>query len=70
MLYITIACNDICPLFMRTCVLRVLHMSNYIFSPQLHLSNGKLAARETMPYVNGFPVGCCDHSSLMERDPN
>ncbi len=26
--------------------------------------------QETRPYVNGFPLGCCDHSSLMERDPN
>jgi len=24
---------------------------------------------ETRPYVSGFPLGCFDHSSLMERDP-
>jgi hypothetical protein len=34
--------NDICPFFMKTCVLRVPNMINYIFSMHLQLSNGKL----------------------------
>jgi len=25
--------------------------------------------QETSPYVGGSPLGYCDHSSLMERDP-
>ncbi len=45
-------------------------MINYIFSMHLQLSNGKKLSlqQETRPYVSGFPLGCCDHSSLMERD--
>jgi hypothetical protein len=52
---------------------------NYIFSPDLYLSNGKqlFLQQETRPHVNGFPLGCCDHSTLcscdhsnlMEREP-
>ncbi len=49
---------------------KVLNMINYIISPQLQVSNGKWMPlqQETRPYVSGFPLGCCDHSSLMERD--
>ncbi len=45
-------------LFMRTCVPRVPNMINYIFSPQLHLSNGKPLAlpQETRPYASGFSI--------------
>ncbi len=63
--------NGICPFVTRTCVARVLDLINYTFSPYLQLSNGKWLSlqQETSPYVSDFPLGYCDHSTLMERDP-
>jgi hypothetical protein len=67
--------------FHENCVPRVPNMINYIFSPKLQLSNGNWPSLQngTRPYVNGFPLGFCDHStkhcvgchhiSLMEKDP-
>ncbi len=56
---------------MRTCVSRVSNMIDYIFSLHLQLSNGKQLSlhQETRPCNNGFPLGWCDHSSLLEREP-
>jgi len=53
------------------CVASILNMINYIFSIHLQLSNGKWLSlqQETRHYVSGFPLGCCDHSILMERGP-
>jgi hypothetical protein len=50
----------------RTCVPRVLNMTYYIFSTHLQLSNGKQLSphQETRPKISGFPLGCCDHSTL------
>jgi hypothetical protein len=55
--------------FMETCVPKVLNMINYIVSPHLELSNGKLLflQEETMPYVSGFPLSCCAHSYIYNR---
>jgi hypothetical protein len=48
--------------YMRTYVLRVPNLINYIFSMHVQLSNGERKQlslqQETMPYVNGFPVVC------------
>jgi len=57
--------------FMRICVPKVLNTINYIILPQLQVFNGKWMSlqQEIRPYVSGFPLHCCDHSSLMERDP-
>jgi hypothetical protein len=53
---------------MRTCVPKVPNVINYIFSTHLQVSNGKqlYLQQQTRPYVSGFPLGCCDHRSLMD----
>ncbi len=58
-------------LFMRTCVPRVPNMINYIFSPQLGLSNESHwpCCKKQRPMPVAFPLGHCDHISLMEREP-
>jgi hypothetical protein len=44
-------------------------MIEYIFSTHLQLSNQE--QQEPRPCASGFPyLGYCDHSSLVERDPN
>jgi hypothetical protein len=45
---------------------RVLKVINHIFSTHLQLSNGKQLSleQETRPYVSGFTLGCCNHSTL------
>ncbi len=55
--------NDICLSFMKTCVPRV---------PKLHICTRVAALQmlslqqEIRPYVNGFPLVCCDHSTLSQ----
>jgi len=60
---------------MTTCVPRVPNMINYIFSTHFAALQWKaslLTAEEARSCVSGFPLTMCncDHSSLMERDPD